>query len=144
MVSGISSVNKETHNSQDSLQEMVKNNSKNKPLENVETAKAKKEETQSETPKKELQKPSSDKKDYWKREQNRIRKLKEAINQANQETKLKQTACEFSYNDETNRIAIKVKDRDTDEVIREIPAEETLKMLARIMEQAGLVMDERR
>ncbi len=144
MVSGISSINNETHNNQDSLQENVKNSSKVKPLEKVETSKPKKEETQSETPKKELQKTSSDKKDYWKREQNRIRKLKEAINQANQETKLKQTACEFSYNDETNRIAIKVKDRDTDEVIREIPAEETLKMLARIMEQAGLVMDERR
>lgn len=71
------------------------------------------------------------------------RKLREAIDRANQETRLKQTACEFSYDERTNRIAIKVKDKDTDEVIREIPAEETLEMLARIKEQAGLMLDEK-
>ncbi len=71
------------------------------------------------------------------------RKLREAIDRANQETRLKQTACEFSYDERTNRIAIKVKDKDTDEVIREIPAEETLEMLAMIKEQAGLMLDEK-
>lgn len=71
------------------------------------------------------------------------RKLREAIDRANRETRLKQTACEFSYDERTNRIAIKVKDKDTDEVIREIPAEETLEMLARIKEQAGLMLDEK-
>lgn len=76
-------------------------------------------------------------------EQKRIRKLKDAIDRANQETRMKQTACEFSFDDATNRIAIKVKDKETDEVIREIPAEETLEMLARIKEQAGLLLDER-
>ena len=72
------------------------------------------------------------------------RKLREAIDRANQETRLKQTACEFSYDERTNRIAIKVKDKDTDEVIREIPAEETLEMIAKLWEQAGIVVDEKR
>lgn len=114
-----------------------------KEMEHLEIEKSKKAEKSTKV-QKEIQKTNVEKKEYWKKEENRIRKLKEAINQANQETKLKQTACEFSYDDNTNRIAIKVKDRETDEVIREIPAEETLEMLARIKEQAGLMMDERR
>ena len=72
------------------------------------------------------------------------RKVREAIDRANQETRLKQTACEFSYDERTNRIAIKVKDKDTDEVIREIPAEETLEMIAKLWEQAGILVDEKR
>lgn len=72
-----------------------------------------------------------------------VRKIKEAIAEVNQEGRMKRTACEFSYDDATNRIAIKVKDKETDEVIREIPAEETLEMLARIREQAGMVIDEK-
>ena len=90
------------------------------------------------------EKNAEHKQDMTKKDEKRIRKLKEAIDQANQEVRMKQTACEFSYDEDTNRIAIKVKDKETDEVIREIPAEETLEMLARIREQAGLMMDERR
>ncbi|MBR6396018.1 MAG: flagellar protein FlaG [Lachnospiraceae bacterium] len=54
------------------------------------------------------------------------------------------TNCEFSYNEEINRIAIKVIDSETKEVIREIPAEETLKMVEKMYELAGILVDERR
>ena len=41
------------------------------------------------------------------------------------------TIAEFGYNEPTNRITIKIKDKDTDEVIKEIPSEKALEMLAK-------------
>ena len=73
------------------------------------------------------------------------RKVKAAISHANTQMKHNaKTQCEFSYHEETNRISIKVKDADTGEVIREIPAEETLKMVEKMWELAGILVDERR
>ena len=73
------------------------------------------------------------------------RKLKAAIQHANSQIKHSgRTNCEFSYNDEIHRISIKVIDSETKEVIREIPAEETLKMVEKIYELAGILVDERR
>ena len=54
------------------------------------------------------------------------------------------TIAEFSYNEPTKRIAIKIKDKDTDEVIKEIPSEKALEMLAKAWELAGILVDERR
>ncbi|MBP5305870.1 MAG: flagellar protein FlaG [Lachnospiraceae bacterium] len=78
-------------------------------------------------------------------EAERARKLKAAISHANSQIKHSgRTNCEFSYNEEINRIAIKVIDSETKEVIREIPAEETLKMVEKMYELAGILVDERR
>jgi flagellar protein FlaG len=41
-------------------------------------------------------------------------------------------------------VTIKVMDKDTEEVIREIPPEETLEMIQKMWELAGLMVDERR
>lgn len=71
------------------------------------------------------------------------KQIKSALEQANQQAKLAKTACEFSYDDATNRISITVKDKDTDEVIREIPGEETLKMISKMWELAGILVDEK-
>ena len=54
------------------------------------------------------------------------------------------TIAEFSYNEPTKRIAIKIKDKETDEVIKEIPSEKALEMLAKAWELAGILVDERR
>ena len=54
------------------------------------------------------------------------------------------TIAEFGYNEPTNRITIKIKDKDTDEVIKEIPSEKALEMLAKAWELAGIIVDERR
>lgn len=77
-------------------------------------------------------------------EENDNRKLKDAVNHANQTMRHSQTKCEFSYHEETKRVSIKVLDANTDEVIREIPAEETLEMLSKMWELAGLMVDENR
>ena len=54
------------------------------------------------------------------------------------------TIAEFGYNEPTNRVTIKIKDKETDEVIKEIPSEKALEMLAKAWELAGLLVDEKR
>lgn len=71
-------------------------------------------------------------------------KMKAAIDKVNEKIVPSKTRCEFSYHEDTNRISIKVIDQATEETIREIPAEETLNMLSKIWELAGLLVDERR
>lgn len=71
------------------------------------------------------------------------KQIKSALEQANQKAKMTKTACEFSYDDNTNRISITVKDKETDEIIREIPGEETLEMISKIWELAGILVDEK-
>lgn len=70
--------------------------------------------------------------------------LKSVFSVANQKIRMTNTRCEFEYHDKTNRVSIKVIDKDTDEVVREIPPEETLEMVEKIWELAGLIVDERR
>lgn len=72
------------------------------------------------------------------------RRLKNAITDANNKLKITRTRCEFKYHEEVNRVAIKVLDKQTQEVIREIPPEETLETLEKIWEIAGIMVDERR
>lgn len=71
-------------------------------------------------------------------------KIKDAVDKVNQKIVPSKTRCEFSYHEDTNRISIKVIDQSTNETIKEIPAEETLDMLSKIWEFAGLMVDEKR
>lgn len=50
----------------------------------------------------------------------------------------------FGIHEATNRVTIKVVDRETKEVLRELPPEKTLDMIAKVWEMAGLLVDERR
>ncbi|MBO5388820.1 MAG: flagellar protein FlaG [Lachnospiraceae bacterium] len=68
--------------------------------------------------------------------------VKSAVDNINNQ--LRRTSCSFKYHEETNRISITVRDKDTDEVIREIPPEKALDMIAKAWELAGLVVDEKR
>lgn len=70
--------------------------------------------------------------------------IKDAISKANSKLKMHRTRCEFSYHEETKRVSIKVLDEDTEEVIREIPPEQTLEMVEKMWELAGLLVDEKR
>ncbi len=73
-------------------------------------------------------------------------KVKSAVDDINKQIKsnLRNTQCSFKYHEDTNRISITVTDKETDEVIREIPPEKALDMLAKAWELAGLMVDERR
>ena len=50
----------------------------------------------------------------------------------------------FGVHEETNRVTIKIVDKQTKEVIKEFPPDKTLDMIARVWEMAGLMVDERR
>lgn len=49
---------------------------------------------------------------------------------------------EFVLDEQINRIVVKVIDRDTDKLIKEIPPEEIQHLIARLRETMGLLVDE--
>ena len=50
----------------------------------------------------------------------------------------------FGIHEATNRVTIKIVDKKSKEVIKELPPEKTLDMIAKVWEIAGLLVDERR
>ena len=50
----------------------------------------------------------------------------------------------FGIHEGTNRVTIKIVDKETKKVIKELPPEKTLDMIARVWEMAGLLVDEKR
>lgn len=55
-----------------------------------------------------------------------------------------ETMVEVNVHEKTQAIMIKVLNKETGELIREIPPEKTLEIVAKMMEFAGLIIDERR
>lgn len=53
------------------------------------------------------------------------------------------TTFEVSVHKQTNSIMVKVLNKNTGELIREIPPEKTLDLVAKMMEFAGILVDER-
>ncbi len=64
-----------------------------------------------------------------------------AIEKANQKLQYYDTRVEFSIHEETRQIMVKIYKND--EVIREIPPEKILDMVAKMIELAGLFVDEK-
>jgi flagellar protein FlaG len=67
-----------------------------------------------------------------------------AIERANKALQGGYTSFEFSIHEGTKEIMVKVLDRDTGELIREIPSEKILDMVAKLWEMSGVLVDERR
>lgn len=65
------------------------------------------------------------------------------IEKANDAIIIANRRFEYSIHEKTKEIMVKVIDADTDEVIREIPPEKILDMIAKIWELAGIIVDER-
>ena len=68
-------------------------------------------------------------------------KLKKAIERMNEQ--LPNSEAKFGIHEATNRVMITLVDKDTQEVIKEIPPEKTLDMLAKCMEMAGVLVDQK-
>ena len=49
----------------------------------------------------------------------------------------------FGIHDATNRVTIKIVDKDTKKVLKEYPPEKTLDMIAKVWEMAGLLVDKK-
>lgn len=69
-----------------------------------------------------------------------IKKAVEEINKNN----LNHTEAIFGIHEATNRVTIKIVDKDTKEIIKEYPPEKTLDMIAKVWEMAGIMVDEKR
>ncbi len=50
----------------------------------------------------------------------------------------------FSYHEKTNRVIMKITDSTTNEIIREIPPKEMIRLLEHIHEMIGMFVDESR
>ena len=51
---------------------------------------------------------------------------------------------EISFREDVNRYAVKIKDADSEKVIREIPSDKMLDVFAKMLEREGLLVDEKR
>lgn len=69
-------------------------------------------------------------------------KIKKAVEEINK--KANNSEAVFGIHNGTNRVTIKIVDKQTKEVIKEFPPEKTLDMISRIWEMAGLMVDEKR
>lgn len=69
-------------------------------------------------------------------------KIKKAVDDINK--KSMNSEAVFGIHEQTNRITIKIVDKQTKEVIKELPPEKTLDLIAKAWEMAGLMVDERR
>lgn len=69
-------------------------------------------------------------------------RIKKAIEDINK--KAMNSEAIFGIHEKTNRVTIKIVDKQTREVIKELPPEKTLDMIAKAWEMAGLMVDERR
>lgn len=76
--------------------------------------------------------------------QQNAQRIESAVKRANNTMRMTKTSCQFQYHEDTNRVSIKVIDKDTEEVIREIPSEEALELIQRMWEMAGILVDEKR
>ena len=70
--------------------------------------------------------------------------LKKAIAEMNKKINNSNEEAVFGVHEETNRVMIKIVDKDTKEVIKEFPPEKTLDMIAKVWEVAGILVDEKR
>lgn len=70
------------------------------------------------------------------------KQLRDAVDQMRKN--LTNEEAVFGFHDGTNRVTIKIVDKKTKEVIKELPPEKTLDMIARVWDMAGILVDEKR
>ena len=71
-------------------------------------------------------------------ENSQIRKAVDEINK-----KAHNSEAVFGIHEATNRVTIKIVDKDTKKVLKEDPPEKTLDMIAKVWEMAGLLVDQK-
>lgn len=71
--------------------------------------------------------------------QDQLRKAIEDLNK-----KMSNSEVAFGFHEGTNRVMIRIVDKETKEIIKELPPEKTLDLIAKAWELAGIMVDERR
>jgi len=72
-------------------------------------------------------------------EEQKVRSIERAL----EAVKNHQTLLEMSVHEKTNEVVIKVLDKETGELIREVPSEKILDMVSKFMEMNGILFDEK-
>lgn len=70
------------------------------------------------------------------------RQLQQAVDKL-KKNMMAQTEAVFGIHEGTNRVMIKIVDKDSKDVIKEYPPEETLDMIQKVWEMAGIMVDEK-
>jgi flagellar protein FlaG len=68
----------------------------------------------------------------------------DTIEKANKAIEGARTEFRFSIHKDTHEIMVRVFNKDSGEVIREIPSQKTLDLVAKMWEMAGIIVDEKR
>ena len=79
---------------------------------------------------------------YSKQQEPTQAQIQKAVEEINK--KANSSEAVFGVHEKTNRITIKIVDKETKEIIKEFPPEKTLDMIAKVWEMAGLMVDEKR
>jgi len=72
-----------------------------------------------------------------------VEKLQAAVEKMNELMQNGQRSLNFSVDDSTERVVVKVMDTTTQEVVRQIPTEETLKFAEHLEGMLGLLLDDK-
>lgn len=75
-------------------------------------------------------------------EEKNLENIKKAVDNLNRN--MKNTSAIYGIHEGTNRVTIKIVDKQTKEVIKELPPEKTLDMISKVWEMAGMLVDEKR
>lgn len=70
------------------------------------------------------------------------KQLEEAVEKM-KKSMMAHTAPVFGIHEGTKRVTIKIVDKETKDVVKEYPPEETLDMIQKVWEMAGIVVDEK-
>ena len=68
--------------------------------------------------------------------------MRKAVEEINKNAKNSEAI--FGFHDKTNRVTIKIVDKESKKVLKEYPPEKTLDMIAKVWEMAGILVDEKR
>lgn len=68
--------------------------------------------------------------------------IKQAVEKLNKS--MYNSEAVFGIHEATNRVTIKIIDKESKKVIKELPPEKTLDMIAKVWEMAGILVDEKR
>jgi flagellar protein FlaG len=69
--------------------------------------------------------------------------VKKTIAEMNTEFELKNYSIRFSIDDKLKEIVVKIVDTKTDEVIRQIPPDEVLRLRAHLEEMVGILLEDK-
>ena len=70
-------------------------------------------------------------------------KVKKAVEELNKKM-VDHSEAVFGIHEKTNRVTIKIVDKESKKVIKELPPEKTLDMIAKVWEMAGILVDEKK